>query len=247
MTSAIAASGREISSGSAQVCLRHRLDVAVEGGSAGQCDVDPVGMAEARFDDRNGFRRVVGREVQEHHVVGGRPVGGYLSRGEGVRDHAHDVRGRRHVRDPRGGSRLECRLARSQRCAVVHDGQGRRRGPSSDSRRCRAWAEGRVSLLKPPDCSAPPALGANGSANRGGWPSRRQPTSGAGRRTAPAAQRGSCRRFGAHGELDVGTWDHVEIVARRPVTSVRRGRSVGPVAASLQACGHPRAASTVNA
>ena len=224
--------------GSAQVRFRHCLDVAVEGGSAGQCDVDPVGMAEARFDDRNGFRRVVGREVQEHHVVGGRagrpiPVARRGCAGSRARRAVPTPRPRSPRRQP---PRMPGRPARSDALwyTTARADGGR---PSSDSRRCRAWADGRLSLLKPPDCSAPPALGANGSAS-----SRRtaQPaTTHQRRRSANRPSRAkrlmpSLRRARRIGRGDVGARRDRSPAAleRRSARSRRRPRAVRPTRAA---------------
>ncbi len=110
-----------------EVRLRHVLDVAVERRPAGDLDADPGRVGEALDDAGQRGGRVVGRDREEHDVVGRAAIGGDLARRERVREDANDVRRVWHVADRRGGRRLELRRAGRQRVAVVDDDDRRGR------------------------------------------------------------------------------------------------------------------------
>ena len=101
-----------------EVALGHGLDVAVERGAAGDADAR-ARAPRARAASTGGIAsgRVVGRQVQEHDVVGGVAVGADLARarGRGDRTRVTCGRGRHVLRSPRRRRRA---MRACRRCSV---------------------------------------------------------------------------------------------------------------------------------
>ncbi len=106
------------------------MDVAVEGGPAGELDRQRRGRPQPRVQDRQRIGRVVGRQVEEDDVVGRVAVGRDLARRERVRDDARDMRRGRDVADGVGRGRLEGGAAGDERRAREDDDE--RRGRSAE-------------------------------------------------------------------------------------------------------------------
>ena len=112
----------------AQVGFRDGLDVAVEGRATRQLDGQPGRVMDALAQDRQRLRRIVGRQVEEHDVVGGVAVGRHLAWREQVRHDPGDVWRARDVADRVGRRGLEGRRAGLEGRAREdhHERRGRR-------------------------------------------------------------------------------------------------------------------------
>ena len=149
----------------AQVRFGDGLDVAVEGGPAGQLDVEPGRRPQALAQDRQRIGRIVRRQVEEDDVVGGVAV----ARRSGAATGGARRRGRRAGAVPT--SRIASAAATSnagvpassvglEKTTTSADGGA----PSSVSRSALARADSRSSRMNPPALSWPGTCGANGSA-----------------------------------------------------------------------------------
>ncbi len=111
----------------AKVRLGHGLDVAVERGATGELHLQARGLAQALAQDRQGFGRIVRRQVQEHDVVGGVAIGRDLARRQQVGHDTGHVRRGRDVADRGGCRQLELRRPGFEGGAAEDDDERARR------------------------------------------------------------------------------------------------------------------------
>ena len=216
-----------------QVGLGDGLDVAVEGGPAGQFDIEPGRRSQALAKDRQRVGRIVGGQVEEDDVVGGVAVGRDLAWREEVGDDAGDVRRGRDVADRVGGGDLELRRPGLQGRAREDDDQRRRW-------RTELGLEERLGPCRFEVVEDEPARAElagdlrreAGSRPAAGRPRRRPPTRRASRRSGRADRRWSRQGFASDSTTEVGRSHRTRDGPEAPFAADRRSASIGPCSSS---------------